>query len=206
MSTKCPEKPAAVPLYYAAKLGFRDLAEHLISKHPEYVNARGGYENTPMHIAAFAGHADVLSLLLDHGADVDGRGGSLLHTPLHRAAYEGNLEAGQCLINHNAEINAQSSLNWTPLHCAANYKQVEFIRMLLECGARTDVQTSSRGETPLHEAVGRNCIEAVRLLLEHGADVNSRDNYGRTPSQIAKKQDIVELLSKYGTESVASMV
>ena len=206
MFTNCPKKPAAVPLYYAAKLGFRDLAEHLIAKNPEHVNARGGYETTPVHIAAFAGHADVLSLLLDHGADVDGRGDRLLHTPLHRAAYGRNLEAGQCLIDHGADINARSSLDWTPLHCAANYKQVEFIRMLLECGARTDVQTSSRGETPLHEAVGVNCIEAVRLLLEHGADVNSRDFSGKTPSQITKKQEIVELLSKYGIESVASVV
>jgi hypothetical protein len=205
MPTMCPEEPEAVPLYYAAMLGFRDLAEQLIAKHPEHVNARGGYETTPMHIAAFSGHADILSLLLDHGADVDGQG-RLLHTPLHRAAYGGNLEAGQCLIDHGADINARSSLNWTPLHCAANYKQVEFIRMLLECGARTDFQTSSRGETPLHEAVGVNCIEAVRLLLEHGADVNSRDKSGRTSSQIAKGQEIVELLSRYGTESVASVV
>ena len=42
MSTMSPEKPEAVPLYYAARLGFRDLAEHLIAKHPEHVNARGG--------------------------------------------------------------------------------------------------------------------------------------------------------------------
>ena len=74
MSTICPEKPEAVPLYYAARHGFRDLAEHLIAEHPEHVNARGGREVTPMHVAAAAGHADILSLLLEYGAEVDGRG------------------------------------------------------------------------------------------------------------------------------------
>ena len=204
MSTKRPEKPEAVPLYYAARFGFRNLAEYLLAKHPEHVNSKGGKEVTPMHVAASAEHADILSLLLGHGAD-EGRGISN-HTPLHRAACQGNDEAGRCLINHGANIDAGSDAEWTPLHCAANYKQVEFIRMLLESGARTDVKTSFHGKTPLHEAVEVNCIEAVRLLLEHGADTNSHNILGKTPSQIAKTQEIVELLSKYGAESVASVV
>jgi hypothetical protein len=41
-TTMRPEEPEAVPLYNAAQLGFRDLAEHLITEHPEHVNARGG--------------------------------------------------------------------------------------------------------------------------------------------------------------------
>ena len=38
-STMFSKKPETFPLYYAARLGFRDLAEHLIAKHPEHVNA-----------------------------------------------------------------------------------------------------------------------------------------------------------------------
>ena len=115
MSTMCPEKPEAVPLYYAARLGFRDLAEHLIAKHPEHVNARGGSEVTPMHVAASAGHADILSLLLEHGADVDGRG-KFGETPLHRASWNGKVEAGQCLLDRGADINARDDDDWTPLY------------------------------------------------------------------------------------------
>jgi ankyrin repeat protein len=69
-----PEKPEAVPLYYAATLRLRNLAEHLITEHPEHVNAMGGYEITPMHAAARAGHTDILSLLLEHDADLNGQG------------------------------------------------------------------------------------------------------------------------------------
>jgi hypothetical protein len=55
MSTMGPEEPKVVPLYYAALLGFRDLAERLIVEHPQHVNARGGEEGTPIHAAVIAG-------------------------------------------------------------------------------------------------------------------------------------------------------
>jgi hypothetical protein len=74
MSTMRPKKPEVVRLYYATMLGFRDLAEHLIVKHLEHVNAKGGLEVTPLHVAASAEHTDILLLLIGHGTDVKGWG------------------------------------------------------------------------------------------------------------------------------------
>jgi len=37
-----PEKPEAVPLYYAAFFGFCDLTAHLLAEHLEDVCAKGG--------------------------------------------------------------------------------------------------------------------------------------------------------------------
>jgi hypothetical protein len=203
LSTMCPEKPEVVPLYYAAKLGFRDLAEHLIAEHPEHVNARGGREVTPMHVAATAGHVDILSLLLEHGADLDGRGDSNW-TPVHQASPRGKLGAGLYLLDHGADIDAQDEIGWTPLHWAVTYGQVEFARMLINRGARINPRDIN-GMTPLHRAVDDRNIQAVRLLLEHGADVNAHDLAGRTPSQLGSVRgyhEIVEVLSEYGAESV----
>jgi ankyrin repeat protein len=202
MSTTCPEKPEAVPLYHAAMLGFRDLAEHLIAEHPEHVNAKGGDEVIPMRVAARHGHVDILSLLLEHGADVDDRNTG--QTPLYRASQYGRLEAGQFLLDRGADINSHSSVGLTPLSIAANYGQVELAQMLLERGARIN-EPSDGGDTPLHWAVYGGEIQAVRLLLEHGADVNLREKSGETPSQLASRcghREIVELLSEYGAESV----
>ena len=200
METMCPGKPEAVPLYYAAMLGFRDLAEHLISEHPDHLNARGGSEGALMHIAAKAGHANILTLLLEHGADVDERDGGF--TPLHRASWKGEVEAGQCLLDRGADINAQDPFSDCPLRDAAFYGHVEFTRMLLKCGARTDVHDSELW-TPLHDAVVRGHSQVVRLLLEHGADVNARDKWGDTPSQLGSPE-MAELLSKYGADSVGN--
>jgi ankyrin repeat protein len=200
MSTMQPEKPEAVPLHYAARLGSRNLAEHLIAEHPEHVNARGGDGETPMHVAAFEGHADILSLLLEHGAHVDGRNSSGL-TPLQRALRSGKVEAGQCLLDRGADINARDHCGVAPLVWAVMEDKVEFARMLLECGARIDV-LDNIACTALHWAVIYNNIQAVQLLLEHGADVNARDYWSKTPAQCAWQQEIRELLSEYGANSV----
>ena len=202
MSTMCPDKTEAVPLYYAAMLGFRDLAEHLIAEHPEHVNARGGDQVTPMHVAASAGQSNIFSLLLEHGADLEGRG-KYGGTPLHRASSSGKVEAGQSLLDHGADINAQEEDGWTPLFPAAINGHVEFVRMLFKRGARIDAQCCS-GKTSLHFAAEYNHIQVVRVLLEHGADVNARDNSGETPSQFVSPRypEIAELLSEFGAGSL----
>jgi hypothetical protein len=200
MSTVCPEKPEAVPLYYAAMLGFRDLAEHLIAEYPEHVNAWGGSESTPLHVAASAGRSDILSLLIEHGADMNGRG-MFGGTPLHRATINARPEAGQVLLNHGAEIDVRDVANNTALTYAAEGGHVEFARKLLERGAMIDAQ-GRLDRTPLHWAADKGRVEFVRLLLEHGADVNVPDEYGNTPSRLAWHQEIVELFSAYCTTSV----
>ena len=206
LSTLSPEEPEAVPLYYAAMLGFRHLAEHLIAEHPEHVNARGGSQETPMHVAALAGQADILSLLLEHGVDIDCRE-TFGQTPLHSASWLGEVEAGQFLLDHGADIDAQDDNGWTPLFSAAIKAQVEFARMLLERGAAIDARNTS-GETALHQAVMGGDIPTVRLLVEQGADVEACDESGKTPSHLGSEwghDDIVELLSDYGVSPVVPL-
>jgi hypothetical protein len=205
MSTMRPEEPKAVPLYHAARLGFRDLAERLIVEHPEHVNARGGSYDTPMHAAVHAGHGNILSLLIKHGADMEGQSVAIYGgTPLHRAALNGRVQIGQCLLDLGANINARDDDRDTPLINAVMQGHVEFARMLLERGAVIDAQ-NNRGKTALHWAIEEGYTQAMQLLLEHGVDVNARDEDGNTPSELASLigyQEIVELLSAYSAESV----
>jgi hypothetical protein len=202
-STMRPQEPKGVPLYHAARLGFRDLAEHLIVEHPEHVNATGGYERTPMHAAASAGHTNILSLLIEHGVDVEcrGRGGN---TALHLTSQNAKLEAAQCLLDCGADVNARNQVNNTPVINAAARGFIEHARMLLERGAAIDA-IGNYGRTPLHWAIDYRGLQVVPLLLEYGADVNVRDKMGKTPSELASsngQQEIVELLSAYNAESV----
>ena len=201
MSTIAPTKPEAVPLYYAAMLGFQDLAEHLIAKYPEHLNARGGKEMTPMHAAASRGHANILRLLLEHGADVGGQN-KYGETPLHGASWNGKLDAGRCLLDLGADINARNDDDWTPLFHAAFHGQTEFARMLIIRGAALDAR-SVFGSTALHAAVRRGGIRTVQLLLVYGADVNARDNRGWTASRWnpTLQSETVELLAEYGANS-----
>ena len=189
MPTMWPEKPETTPLYYAAMFGFHDLAEYLITEHPEHVHARGGREETPMHAAAREGHVDILSLLLERGADVGGHRSVDGLTPLHRALRFGKLKAGQFLLDHGADINARDSHEQTPLFSAitdGNIQVVQFlleqgadlsdrddlVRMLLKDGPDVDAGTirSSTEPTPL-DVPAREDAEILRVLLEVGPDV-----------------------------------
>ena len=203
MTTIRPEKPEAVPLYYAVLLEFRDLAEHLIAAHPAHTSARGGYQQTPIHAAAAGGQADILSLLIQHGADVDSRDAYGV-APLFIASENARLEAGQVLLNHGAAIDARDNFNDTALMYATIDGHVEFARMLLERGALINAR-GHLGQTALHYAAKGDEVQLVRLLLEHGADVNACNEGGNTPSQVVPHNghpEIVDLLSEYRSKSI----
>ena len=165
MSTVRPKKPEAVPLYYAARLGFHELVKHLIARHPEYLNTTGGNGGAPMHIAASEGHANILSLLLDHGADVDGQVEGY-STPLHHVSKYGKLEAAQCLLDRGADINARGGYGFTPLHWAVIDERVQLVRLLLEHGADVNASDDS-GRTP--SQLAGITSEILELLSEYSA-------------------------------------
>ena len=193
MVTMSPEKPDATPLYYAALFGFRDLTARLLAEHPEWVDARGGFRETPLHASAVRGHTDVFSLLVEHFPNPDVMG-NLGQTPLLLALYEGHLEIGKLLLDRGANVNASDEFGRTPLSITAGKGQLAFARMLLDNGAMTNIPDWM---TPLHVASKNGHVEVVRLLLERGADPSARDGLGWTPSEVAShygKLEIVQLL------------
>ena len=203
MLTMRPEEPEAVPIYYAAMLGFRDLVEHFIAERPQHATVSGGLEVTPLHVAASEGHSDVLPLLIEHGADINGLG-RYGDTPLHRASENARLEVGRFLLNRGANVDVQNDFNNTALVYTAILGHAEFARMLLERGAMIDAR-SGHDRTPLHWAAESGRTEVVRLLLERGADVHVRDEDDCTPSALASNRghrEIVELLSGCDSLSV----
>jgi hypothetical protein len=110
MSKMHPIQPEAMPIYYAALCGFRDLVELLIIAHGQDVNSRGGSHATPLHAASVKGHLDVASLLLKNGADPNSRD-DVDRAPLHRVsqcgelvAVESSLEIARLLVNSGANV------------------------------------------------------------------------------------------------------
>ena len=173
----------AGPLYYVALCGFHDLAKRIIDKHPQFINARGGYYLTPL-VAALAGrHFKTAQLLYNHGADPNVRCYDW-RTPLHAAVQSGHLEMVRKLIEYKADVNAQNRIGWTPLHIASRLVQpnIDVIQLLLEHGVDVNARAKD-GSTALHEASAYGTPEVVRLLLEYGANVEMKNNNGRTPDQ-----------------------
>jgi Ankyrin repeats (3 copies) len=109
-----PSKSGATPLYYAALCGFPNLVEKLIAKHPQHVNAIGGYYMTPA-VAALAGRHFQLALALHHsGSSLEPRG-DIGWSPLHSAVSRGDLEMVQVLLDYGVDVNALTEEDYT--HC-----------------------------------------------------------------------------------------
>ena len=198
-------KSSAAPLYYAALCGFDDIVKDLITKHPQDVNADGGYYLRPL-VAALAGqHFRTADLLRHNGADLDVQGRNGVN-PLHAAASFGNLEVIRILIEYDpASIDARDEDGWTPLLWASgrhNFKDGSVLRLLLEHGADINVQNRV-GRTPLHRASFNGALEVVRLLLVHGADAEVKSVVGETALQEAAdrgRDEVVKLLREHGAE------
>ena len=182
------------PLYYAAFCGFYDLAERLITKHPDQVNTRGGRIYTPLPAALYKRHFRLANLLHKHGADVHCRGKSD-RTPIHSASIDGSVDVIRWLLNHGADANARCRGGITPLSCAAYDTRIECAQVLLDHNANVNLQDDD-GLTPLHDAImgdGEHKLDTARRLLEHGANPNICDDSHSTPLHKASSRGLVEV-------------
>ena len=198
------ERHGGSPLYYAAFCGFYDLAERLITKHPDQVNARGGRILAPLPAALYKRNFRLANLLHKHGADVECRG-KFERTPLHSASIDGSVDVMRWLLNHGADANARGDDGITPLNLAAYNMRIEFAQELLDHNANVNLQ-DDYGKTPLHDAIagdGEHKLDTARRLLEHGADPNIGDNSHFTPLHEASSRGLLEvaqLLLSYGAK------
>jgi hypothetical protein len=198
----------AGPLYYAALCGFKSLVEHLIIKHPDLVDANGGYNMTPALAALARRHLELARMLYRNGSSVNFQG-FFRRSPLHSATRRGDSAIIQVLLDFNLDINAKSLNDETPLHLALNYQDQpldhsETVQLLLEYGADSNARTSD-GFTPLHLASSEGTVEDLRMLLKFGADIEAVDKNGKTAYQIASengRDEIAKFLLAYGAKHI----
>jgi len=204
-SESSPTQPGVCPLHYTIRIGgHRALVEHVLSKRPQDLNAKGGYHGTPLHVAIFKKDFGIVYLLLENGADVNIRDHND-QTPLHDASLYGFCDLVQLLLSHDVDVDARHKYRRTPLHLAVTFNRVEVAKILLE--HKADVNASDvDGDAPLHLAAKRGHLEVTRLLLEYGGNANARNNKGRTPFNLAKarkhteKSDIGKVLWEHMKE------
>ncbi len=142
-------------------------------------------EPAPIILAAKDGDLDAVEKMLANNArlsvtDGDGR------TPLIWAAWNGHAKVTYALLHHGADVDATDDDEYTALLHAACGPDPRVIDYLVEFGASVESRAGQENWTPLMFAVWNRRIENVRCLIKRGADVNARNNRGRTALDIAK--------------------
>jgi len=164
---------------------------------------------TAITMAASEGKLDCLKLLLKNGADINGIGKSM--PPLHIAAAEGKSAIVDYLISQNVNLNSRDANGYTALmHGAAEGQKYSIVK-LVEAGADVSIvdlegatardyaieeeeyytsdYLGAEKRPAIHQATLDGLIEKVQRMVEQGIDVNSRDDYGRTPLHIASAEN-----------------
>jgi uncharacterized protein len=157
---------------------------------------------------------DLIKALLEKGADPNMRTDTVpVHglmqfdaswvnfdgqTPFVRAALSGDIEVMRLLLEGGADpkiatthgttsLMAAAGINWIPgqtySHSEADY--VEAVKLCVERGV--DVNASnSLGFTAMHGAANRGWESVIQILADHGANLDAKDQVGRTPMTFAE--------------------
>jgi ankyrin repeat protein len=116
---------------------------------------------------------------------------------LMTTAIHGHLAICRLLIDKGAQLEAKDSIGCTPLHWAAVQGHVEIVRLLCDRGADVEACTND-GSRPLQTAASNGHISVVKELIEErNAEINARDDYGRTALMYARP-DIASYLVSHG--------
>lgn len=212
-------KKGLTVLHFACNHGIREIVNDLLSYYPD-INIRDGHERTclmvtddfeianiliengidvnavtnegitALHYAALYNRKEICLRLLEHGANVNSVT-KINITPLYTSIDKENDEIATILLEHGANPNV-SPPGKTPLHVAiANICKHEFIKLLLDHGARVDIPDVD-GNTALHYLARSNACSVdkddetiffnnvLAMLLERGVDPNAVNKDGKT--------------------------
>ncbi len=169
------------------------------------VNIRDKQGNTLLHFAAREIEYGVAKLLIEWGADVNATN-KWGFTPLHsvrRPVFEAPRTAEPAikiirfLLDNGTDINAKNDDGETPLFwIAARFSESpEVVELLIDSGALINSR-NKHGATPLHEAAKQDSLAVAKTLITAGADINAQDNDGHTPLDLAKTEEMKQLLRK----------
>ncbi len=117
-------------------------------------------------------------------------------TPFFLAAAAGDANIMRILVAGGADLLPEAGNSMRPLMVAAGLTRLvdflpgeesghlEAVKLAVELGADIN-EATQRGETALHAAASTGADTIVEFLVDKGAQVNAKDNLGRTPWSMA---------------------
>ena len=116
------------------------------------------------------------------------------------ASCKGDLEIVKFLVESGADVNAKDKEGWSVLMEASYEGHLKVIKYLIENGKVNVNAKDDDGWTALMRASWRGYFEIVKYLVEKGADINIKNNNGKTALDLADSEKIKEILRKTGAK------
>ena len=198
------------PLQQAIWGGHNEIAELLIANGADVNTTTDGGRWTPLHESARRNRKVIAKLLINKGADVNAMNKSV-ETPLDLAILHNHSKTADLLRKRGGKSGAVDSI-----HVAAELGNIEAVKQHLAAGVDVNAK-DMKGRTPLYRAARNDQKETVTLLLGKGANVNDGSlgvalrrgkkgldyqkwvlEWGYTPLNVTRNNDVVNLLSKHG--------
>lgn len=169
-----PEQQQPSQIFTAVARGDLSFLEEFLEGRD--VNSIKQGSDSLLHVAAEHGQLSIIEFLLQSGAKLDTRDEQGC-TALHRAALKGQTTAVMALLTAGSDIYTCDNASKTPLHLATQNGHQDIVQTLVEEEGRY----LNRHTTFLHMAAVQDDSEVAAVLLRTGAEVESKDNRGKTP-------------------------
>jgi ankyrin repeat protein len=206
-SVDARDRFGARPLSHAARFGHLEVVDLLLARGAP-IDARNLAGGTALYFAAEGSRTTVAQRLIERGADVKltGRGGI---SPIAAAAYAGNDAIVAALLAAGADERATDETGKAPIVYAAAGARFDIVKRLLERDNNIEARYSNDltllmwASGPDDKASEAQAIKVVSYLLDAGAQIDARDNRGRTALMIAAeggRAEIANLLLARGAD------
>ena len=152
-----------------------DCSAELIDLLLEYggdPNAPGRDGSAPVRLAMRRGRTGVVELLAWHGAH---DGTTEVDHFLAACIHADRQQAQDLLRDHPDLLDRLSDEDRGSMIDAAEYGNIEAVRLMLELGFPVNTRAGEHGCTALHTSAVSGSAELVRLLIDAGADLEARD-------------------------------
>ena len=189
-------------LMCAAYHGYSETVRYLVDVDDtasKIMNHKSDGHLSALFCAVRQNHADLVKVLIDAGADIETRDKDS-RTPLVLSCEKGNLPIVKMLVEAGAEVRAIDKYGYACLVLAAVYGHTETVRFLVSLPDVDMSHVDKYGNTVVIYAAELTHPGTMEVLIDAGADIEVKDNVGRSPLLLARKLGVVEVLVRAGAD------